>query len=64
MFLTLLLDSFKQTPAAFAALLGGLQSSIDGSTLNVGLSVPESSLEQLFQQVGQLAVNHASNPAH
>ncbi len=56
---------FLQTNAGgVAALLGGLQSSIDGSTLNVSLSVPESSLEQLFQQVGQLAVNHASNPAH
>jgi hypothetical protein len=45
---------------SLTALLGGLESSVSGSTLNVSLNVPESSLEQLFQQVGQLAVNHAS----
>jgi hypothetical protein len=44
--------------AGFASLLGGLQTSVSGSTLNVGLNVPESTLEQLFQQVSQLAMNH------
>ena len=45
------------------ALLGNLQASVNGSTLNVGLNVPESTLEQLFQQVGQLAMNHVAVPA-
>lgn len=45
---------------SLSALLGGLESSVNGSTINVSLNVPESSLEQLFQQVGQLALNHAA----
>jgi hypothetical protein len=45
---------------SIAALLGDLESSVNGSTLNVSWNVPESSLEQLFQQVGQLALNHAA----
>ncbi len=45
------------------ALLGNLQASVSGSTLNVDLNVPESTLEQLFQQVGQLAMNHVAVPA-
>jgi hypothetical protein len=45
---------------SLSALLDGLESSVNGSTINVSLNVPESSLEQLFQQVGQLALNHAS----
>jgi hypothetical protein len=49
---------------SLSALLGGLESSVNGSTLNVSLNVPESSLEQLFQQVGQLAVNHVSSTGH
>jgi hypothetical protein len=48
--------------AGFASLLGGLEASVSGSTLNVGLNVPESTLEQLFQQVSQLAMNHVSAP--
>jgi hypothetical protein len=48
--------------AGFASLLGGLQTSVNGSTLNVGLNVPEPTLEQLFQQVSQLAMNHVSAP--
>jgi hypothetical protein len=49
--------------ASIVALLGNLQASVNGSTLNVGLNVPESTLEQLFQQVGQLAMNHVAVPA-
>jgi hypothetical protein len=45
---------------SLVALLGNLETSVSGSTLNVGLNVPESTLEQLFQQVGQLAVNHVA----
>lgn len=40
-----------------AALVSNLQASASGSTLNIGLSVPESTLEQLFQQMGQMALN-------
>ncbi len=45
------------TPVAgsFASLLGSLQASVNGSTVNIGLTVPEATLEQLFEQVGQLA---------
>jgi hypothetical protein len=52
----------SSVPAAgpFLALLSSLQTSVTGSTLNVGLNIPETSLEQLFQQVGQLAQNHAA----
>jgi hypothetical protein len=49
--------------ASIVALLGNLETSVSGSTLSVGLNVSESSLEQLFQQVGQLAMNHMSSPA-
>jgi hypothetical protein len=44
-------------PEGFAALLSNLQASVSGSTLNIGLNVPESTLEQLFQQV---ATNHGA----
>jgi hypothetical protein len=50
--------------ASIVALLGNLETSVSGSTLSVGLNLSESSLEQLFQQVGQLAMNHMSSPAH
>ena len=43
----------------FLALLSNLETSVTGSTLNVGLNISETSLEQLFQQVGQIAQNHA-----
>jgi hypothetical protein len=49
--------------ASIVALLGNLETSVSGSTLSVGLNISESSLEQLFQQVGQLAMNHMSSPA-
>jgi hypothetical protein len=49
---------------SLVSLLGSLQASVDGSTLNIGLSVPEATLEQLFEQIGQMALNHASIPAH
>jgi hypothetical protein len=47
-------------PAAspFLALLSNLETSVTGSTLNVGLSISESALEQLFRQVTQLAQNY------
>ena len=45
----------------FASLLGNLQTSVSGSTINVGLNVPEASLEQIFLQVGQLAANQVSS---
>jgi hypothetical protein len=48
---------------SIVALLSNLETSVSGSTLNVGLNVPESTLEQLFQQVGQLAMNHVAVPA-
>lgn len=46
--------------SAFRTLLGDLQTSVTGSTLNVALNISETSLEQLFQQAGQLAQNHAA----
>jgi len=46
--------------APFLALLSNLETSVAGSTLNVGLNISETSLEQLFQQVAQLAQNHAA----
>lgn len=49
--------------SSVVALLGNLQASVSGSTLNVGLNAPESTLEQLFQQAGQLAMNHVAVPA-
>jgi hypothetical protein len=54
----------SNAPAAgnLVALLANLETSVSGSTLNVGLNVSESTLEQLFQQVGQLAMNHLSSP--
>jgi hypothetical protein len=60
----LLQTNIGNAPAAASlmSLLGNLQASVSGSTLNVGLNIPESSLELLFQQVGQLAANHASSP--
>ena len=42
---------------SIATLLGNLQAAVDGSTVNIGLSVPEETLEQLFEQAGQLAMN-------
>jgi hypothetical protein len=52
--------SSSSVPAAgpFLALLSNLQTSVSGSTLNVGLNISETSLEQLFQQAEQLAQNH------
>jgi len=47
--------------AGFASLLGNLQASVSGSTIDVGLTVPEALLEQIFQQAGQLAANHVSS---
>jgi hypothetical protein len=47
--------------AGFASLLGNLQASVSGSTINVGLNAPEASLEQIFLQMGQLAANHVSS---
>jgi hypothetical protein len=49
--------------ASIVALLGDLQTSVSGSTLSVGLNISESALEQLFQQVGQLAMNRGSSSA-
>jgi len=43
---------------SIATVLGSLQASVNGSTLNVGLSVPEETLEQLFEQAGQFAMTH------
>ena len=57
---------FLQTNAggALAALLGGLAVSPSTAARSTSsLNIPESSLEQLFQQVGQLAVNHAVQPS-
>lgn len=48
--------------SGFLALLGSLQTSIDGSTLNVGLNIPEATLEQLLGQALKLASNPASAP--
>jgi hypothetical protein len=44
-------------PAAggIAALLGDLDASANGSVLTIGANIPESTLEQLFLQVSQLA---------
>ena len=53
--------SVPPAAAGFVSLLAGLETSVNGSTLNVALNVPESTLEQLFQQVSQLAMNHAAN---
>jgi hypothetical protein len=52
--------SSSSVPAAgpFLALLSNLQTSVSGSTLNVGLNISETTLEQLFQQAEQLAQNH------
>ncbi len=44
-------------PEGFAALLSNVQASVSGSTLNIGLNVPESTLEQLFEHV---AMNHGT----
>jgi hypothetical protein len=51
-------------PAAggLAAVLGNLQASVSGSTLNIGLSVPESTLELLFEHGSQLAQNKVLEP--
>jgi hypothetical protein len=50
----------SSVPAAgpFLALLSNLETSVTGSSLNVGLNISETSLEQLFQQAEQLAQNH------
>ncbi len=53
-------SSSSPAAAPFLALLSNLETSVTGSTLNVGLSIPESALEQLFQQVTQLAQNYNS----
>jgi hypothetical protein len=47
--------------APFLALLSNLETSVSGSALNVGLNISETSLEQLFQQVAQLAQAHAAS---
>jgi hypothetical protein len=44
---------------SIATLLGNLQASVNGSTVNIELGVPEGTLEQLFEQAGQLAMNPA-----
>lgn len=53
----LLETSVGASPASsgIAALLGNLEASVSGSILNLGLNIPEATLEQLFQQIGQLA---------
>ncbi|HLK17815.1 MAG TPA: hypothetical protein VKT81_02630 [Bryobacteraceae bacterium] len=50
----------NNVPAANSifALLANLQTSVSGNTLNIGLNVSETTLEQVFQQVSQLAQNH------
>lgn len=52
------------TPEAssFIALLGNLQTSLDGSTLNISLNVPEATLEQLLSQAVKFAFNPAPVP--
>jgi hypothetical protein len=51
-------------PAApsLVALLGNLQISLDGSTLNIALNVPEATLEQLVSQAVKSALNPAAAP--
>jgi hypothetical protein len=53
----LLKTSAGASPASsgIAALLGNLEASVSGSILNIGLNIPEATLEQLFQQIGELA---------
>jgi len=45
--------------AGIAALLGNLDTSVSGSILNVGLNMPEATLEQFFQHFGQVAANQS-----
>jgi hypothetical protein len=44
---------------SITTLLANLQASVNGSTVNIMLGVPEETLEQLFEQAGQLAMNPA-----
>jgi hypothetical protein len=46
--------------APFLALLSNLETSVNGSTLNVALNISETSIEQLFQQVLEVAQTRAS----
>lgn len=51
------MNSANIPPAAggLVALLSQLQATINGSTLNIALNIPESTLEQLFAQIGPRA---------
>lgn len=54
--------SGNNIPAAnsIIALLANLQTSVSANTLTIGLNISEATLEQLFQQVSQLAQNHVT----
>jgi hypothetical protein len=54
-FIVGLLKTSEGASPVSAALLGDLEASASGSILNIGLNIPEATLEQLFQQIGQLA---------